>query len=40
MENIEKKVDEIRNVLNIIQEISDQTTLLSLNASIEAARVG
>jgi methyl-accepting chemotaxis protein len=31
---------QIRNVLQVIEEISNQTNLLSLNASIEAARVG
>ncbi|EXX87369.1 chemotaxis protein [Paenibacillus darwinianus] len=32
--------EEIRNVLQVIEEISGQTQLLALNASIEAARVG
>ncbi|QHW31556.1 methyl-accepting chemotaxis protein [Paenibacillus rhizovicinus] len=32
--------DEIRSVLGVIEEISAQTHLLALNASIEAARVG
>lgn len=31
---------QIKNVLQVIEEISNQTNLLSLNASIEAARVG
>lgn len=35
-----RTVEEIRGVLQVIEEISAQTHLLALNASIEAARVG
>ena len=34
------QVIEIKNILNIIKDIADQTNLLALNAAIEAARAG
>jgi methyl-accepting chemotaxis protein len=40
MEEINKSARGISDILGTINEIADQTQLLSLNASIEAARVG
>ena len=38
--DVKVKSDEIEKIIEVINEIADQTTLLSLNASIEAARAG
>lgn len=40
IENLAKKSMLINSIINIINDISNQTNLLSLNASIEAARAG
>ncbi len=40
MEDINKSAQEIKNIVNVIDEIAFQTNLLALNADIEAARVG
>ncbi len=39
-QSLEKKANDITNIVSIVSGISDQTNLLALNASIEAARAG
>ncbi|MCP1325611.1 methyl-accepting chemotaxis protein, partial [Halomonas sp. 707D4] len=38
--SLNEHIDRVRNVTSVIDEIAEQTHLLSLNASIEAARAG
>lgn len=40
IENLSEKSSSINKIINVINEIANQTNLLSLNASIEAARAG
>lgn len=40
MGNLNSKMKEIESIISVIVNIADQTNLLSLNASIEAARAG
>ncbi len=37
---METSADQVKSILNVIAELSDQTNMLALNAAIEAARAG
>ena len=40
MEQLQDKVDKVASIANMILKISNETTILSLNASVESARAG
>ncbi|MDQ1264125.1 MAG: methyl-accepting chemotaxis protein [Campylobacterota bacterium] len=40
IESLTKDMDQVKNVLDVISDIAEQTNLLALNAAIEAARAG
>jgi methyl-accepting chemotaxis protein len=40
MQTLSSEANEVKNILDIISDIADQTNLLALNAAIEAARAG
>ncbi|MDD3342099.1 MAG: methyl-accepting chemotaxis protein [Sulfurospirillaceae bacterium] len=40
LEHLDQEVTQVKQVLNVISDIAEQTNLLALNAAIEAARAG
>lgn len=40
IEKLNKRAEEIGDIVTVIKDIADQTNLLALNAAIEAARAG
>lgn len=40
IDDLEKQTKQIEEIINVVYEIADETSLLSLNASIESARAG